>query len=589
MVRDLTILVTGPEMNGEAPSRQSLRERYEELIRSSAEPPDLFEFLAAHPAANPREIADVVLCDITHSWRRGTPCAPQIYFARIPVLARDARLKTEIIDHDFSQHQATGETIGLDSYLMQFSDVPVELADRLRERSGNPTISRTVLTPQPLASGTSSPTHRGRSMPSAPTQLPARIGRYLVKRILGGGRFGTVYEAFDELLHRMVAVKQPHRGSLSDAETDMFATEARHLAQLNHPGIVPVYDFGIAEDGTCYVVTRLIDGETLAAALQQRRFRWQEAAQLLSRVAGALHYAHCHQIVHRDLKPDNILLDRSSQPYVADFGLALNELQQRDGAFAAAGTPAYMSPEQICGEVRYLDGRSDLWSLGVILYELLTGQRPFRGDTVAALTVDILNRDPKPLRLLNAELPVELEQLCLRCLVRERTHRLPTAADLAAGLEQSLAPHTTGSAVMPLPEGFRVVSMTTTEAEDYPLVTCTLMNRTLAPVVMIAVRAEVAEVRARRGGAVSRVLASEMRIDVVLPTEPGDRVTPLLHPVLVGAQDGMSLELRLMCRDAAGQCRSPVQVGDFRCRLVFLTDLSWEASTDEFTLGRSVR
>ncbi len=571
------------------PPSPSLRDRFEELIRSLSDPPDPFSFLEGHPHATPREVADVVLVDITHLWRRGTPRPPQVYFSRIPVLARDAGLKTEIIEHDFAQHQSSSEKIGLDSYLMQFSDIPAELANRLRGRSDQPVIDHTEIASQQRDSGVVPPVRRARSLPSAPPPLPSRVGRYLVKRILGGGRFGTVYEAFDDLLHRTVAVKQPHQGTLSNTETEMFAAEARHLAQLNHPGIVPVYDFGIAENGRCYVVTRWIDGITLAKALQQRQFFWQEAAQLMSRVADALHFAHCHQIVHRDLKPANILLDHGGQPYVADFGLALNESQQRGGESAAAGTPAYMSPEQIRGEVRYLDGRSDIWSLGVILYELLTGQRPFHGDSIEALAEEILNRDPKPLRVLNADVPAELERLCLLCLAKERTHRLPTAADLAAGLQRSLLPHTVGSFAAPLPESFRVVSMSTKESEGFPVVTCTLMNRTLAPAVIVAVRAEVAEVHARRGGAVSRVLAPEQCVDVVLPTEPGDRVTPLLHPVLVGAQDGMSLELRLLCWDAAGQGLSPLQVGDFRCRLVFLTDLSWEAATDEFTLGRGLR
>lgn len=280
---------------------------------------------------------------------------------------------------------------------------------------------------------------RGQPPPVADASAPQHIGRYRVERVLGQGGFGIVYLAHDDQLQRLVAIKVPHRRLISRPEdADAYLTEARTVAKLDHPNIVPVYDVGYNEQYPVFIVSKYVEGCTLAQRIKENRHSVAEAAELAATVAETLHYAHKQGIVHRDIKPGNILLDANSKPFVADFGLALRETDLGKGP-CFAGTPAYMSPEQARREGHRVDGRSDLFSLSVVFYELLTGRRPFQADTIEELLGQVTSMEARPPRQWDDTIPKELERICLKALSKRAAERFTTAKDMADDLRHFLA------------------------------------------------------------------------------------------------------------------------------------------------------
>jgi len=329
------------------------------------------------------------------------------------------QLLLELIAVEYEHQAKAGQNPTVTEYQRRFPGQAAEIAAMLVDRS-DPHRDR-----------------RADGKPGSSVALPRMLGRFELREEIGRGTFGTVYRSVDTHLDRTVAVKVAHQTCLTDPESEhRFFREARTAAQLHHPGIVPVFD-AVREGNHFLIVAELVDGQTLAQAMSPDAFDVAEAATLVAEIADALQYAHDQGVIHRDLKPSNIMLTPQGRPRVMDFGLAKRndseETLTLDGQLI--GTPAYMAPEQAAGELRQVGHRSDVYGLGVILFQLLTGEVPFRGSERMVLR-QVIEDDPRQPRSLNDRVPIDLQTICAKAMAKEPEHRYPQAAEFAADLRR---------------------------------------------------------------------------------------------------------------------------------------------------------
>ncbi|HRQ22941.1 MAG TPA: serine/threonine-protein kinase, partial [Anaerolineales bacterium] len=269
--------------------------------------------------------------------------------------------------------------------------------------------------------------------------IPEKIGRYEIKGELGRGGFATVYRGYDPRFEREVAIKfLPPELIHADPQFKVrFEREAKIIAQLEHPSIVPVYDVG-DENNQPYFVMRYMGGGSLSERIKEKVYSIEEAVKILDQIAPGMDEAHTRGIVHRDLKPANILFTSGGMPLISDFGIA--KFTQGEGGNVTGssiiGTPAYMAPEQASGDP--VDGRTDIYALGVILYEMLTGKQPYQADTPMAMAIKHIT-DPVP-RILeaNPNLPVWMEKVIATAMAKDKDDRFSTAVELVETIKAFL-------------------------------------------------------------------------------------------------------------------------------------------------------
>jgi len=361
-----------------------------------------------------------------------------------PAEPRDSRVQAAL--QEYIERVDRGEAINREEFLSRHAEIADELRSLIAAEEAVQKIATAGPRPETSEVSTDSlnqqnqetlvPRPRAqRASESSADGLSGQFGRYRILRALGQGAMGTVYLAEDTQLGRQIALKTPHFTDDSTQESlERFYREARTAATLRHPNICPVHDVGEFE-GTHYISMAYIEGLPLSESIQPERAQTERRIlSVIRKLAQALQEAHDHGIVHRDLKPANIMIDKRGEPIIMDFGLA-RQVQREEGirltqSGVLLGSPAYMSPEQVEGDLPLVGPATDQYSLGVILYELLTGQLPFRGS-LAAVLGKIVSQEPTPPSRLRAGLDPRVEAICLKMMAKNSADRFASMSAVA--------------------------------------------------------------------------------------------------------------------------------------------------------------
>ncbi len=391
----------------------------------------------APPETRPLEITDRIdrLCDqFEAALRSGKAASIEGLLAAVSESDRPELLQ-ELVALEIEFRRSNGEAISFLQYYRRFP-CAAKILDVLQNEWNLRDSSGFIAVRDPVKLDVNIDTI---ALPNAPRQ---KIKQFELLSILGHGGFGTVWRARDTLLQRDVAVKVPRKDRVIGMNMSLFLREARAAAKLRHPNIVAIHEVG-EEDSSAFIVSDLVDGVSLRIWLETVRPSNTKSAMLVAKLATAAHHAHEHGVVHRDLKPSNILIDLRGEPHIADFGLAKRDAVEDSLAIDGqlVGTPAYMSPEQANGAHEAVDRRTDVYALGAILYELLTGQRAFSGEMSLMLN-QIRHVPPQSPRKIKPEIPRELEAICLKCLAKAPAERYATAQDLANDLHRHIGGET---------------------------------------------------------------------------------------------------------------------------------------------------
>jgi len=389
------------------------------------QPQTLDTYLAQHLGLSDTELAAVVRVDLRERWRQGERPAAEEYLARFPRLAAVEEAAVDIVYAEFLAREKQGELPAVAEFAARFPRYATVLADQVQLH-------------QAFDEATSTQPNGGE------TERNLRADYEILDEI-GRGGMGVVYRARQTGLNRLVALKMVRHADLANDELlGRFRAEAEVVASLHHPHIVQVYDYG-EHDGCPYLALELVEGGTLADRLEGNPWNARRAAQLVEQVARAVHFAHEHGVVHRDLKPNNLLVTADGDPpqvKIADFGLARIFRDQPGGQTqtgALLGTPSYMAPEQAYGRQSEIGPTTDVYALGAILYELLCGRPPYRGETAIETLQQVLLAEPASIHRVAPGLPRDLATICSKCLDRSPGRRYHSALALADDLQRFLA------------------------------------------------------------------------------------------------------------------------------------------------------